>query len=124
MKMAKGGMGVSPLNECFKKLFTFFGLSSSYWLFEERDVYVMAPPRTHAEIMADYFRFHHLLDDKEKRFEYKLKRIGYVREKFKENKKMLANLRVRESNFLKALGSIDGIRRSLIRIYDVMTKHD
>ena len=93
-------------------------------MFEERDAYVMAPPRARSEIMADYFRFQQLLDDEEARFGYKLKRIGYVREKFKENDKMLANLRVRESNFLKALGSIDRIRRSLIRIYDAITKHD
>jgi len=52
----------------------------------------MAPPRVRSEIMADYFRFSQLADDKELRFEYKLKRIGIMREKFKEDEKMLANL--------------------------------
>ena len=83
----------------------------------------MAPPRVRSEIMADYFRFSQLADDKELRFEYKLKRIGIMREKCKEDEKMLANLRVRESNFLKALGSIDRIRR-LNKIYDAIMEHE
>jgi len=123
-KNDKRGDGGIPLNECFKKFVYVLGSSSSHWLFKERDAYVMAPPRVRSEIMADYFRFSQLADDEELCFEYKLKRIGIMREKFKEDEKMLANLRVRESNFLKALGSIDRIRRSLNKIYDAMMEHE
>ena len=120
--MTKRGDGGIPLNECFKKCVYVLGSSSSHLLFEERDAYVMAP-RARSEIMADYFHFSRLVDDEESRFGYKLKRIGFMREKFKEDEKM-ANLRVRERNFLKALESIDRIRHSLNKIYDAIMGHE